>query len=77
MIVKRVWPAGTPLAIRSISACIMSEAISFWSPVVLMSSDASTGKGTVAGCVQVRGPKALNSGRDDTPPGTLSSDRAS
>ena len=29
MMVKRVWPAGTPLAIRSMSACIMSEATSF------------------------------------------------
>ena len=77
MIVKRVCPAGTPLAIRSMSACIISEATSFWSPVVLISSDASTGKGTVVGCVQATGPKALNSGRDDTPPGSLSSDSAS
>ena len=49
MIVNLLWPAGMPLAIRSMKACIMSEAGSFWSPVARITSDAAAGKGTIAG----------------------------
>ena len=76
MIVNRLCPAGMPVAIRSVSACIISDAISFCSAVILMSTDAWCGKGTSAGWVQETGPKALSSGRDDTPPGSFWSDSA-
>ena len=77
MIVNRLCPAGMPLAIRSINAPIMSDAVSRWSPVDLMSREAAAGKGTSAGCVHSIGPNVFSSGRVDTPPGTCSSDTAS